>query len=104
MNKATVRAVRFGDQAETASGFEYSAHHKACGWFENRTYWYSAFWAADHHMRYDCGRRSPSSGGYDTRQWTSTTGQMRGVYVRTPPLPSPCTRPGGGGPCHRGGA
>jgi hypothetical protein len=31
-------------------------------WREWLTSWHNAFWAADHHMRYDCGRREPSSG------------------------------------------
>lgn len=38
------------------------AWHERCGWTEVLIYWHNAFWAADHHMRYDCGRRSPSSG------------------------------------------
>jgi hypothetical protein len=45
-------------------GFTWLAHHD-CGWMEELDEWHNAFWAADHHMRYDCGRREqPSSGKY----------------------------------------
>jgi hypothetical protein len=83
MSKATVKAVRFGTDAETASGWEYSAHHRDCGWFENLAYWHNAFWAADHHVRYDCGKREPSSGGYvlDLREAKMTT-EQEAEFVR----------------------
>ncbi len=46
-------------------GIEWGAHHDECGWHEYVSFWHSAFWAADHHVRYDCGRREqPSSGTY----------------------------------------
>lgn len=39
------------------------AHHDECDWFEELDEWHNAFWAADHHVRYDCGQREqPSSG------------------------------------------
>jgi hypothetical protein len=43
-------------------GTTWLAHHDECGWCEELTAWHNAFWAADHHMRHDCGRREPSSG------------------------------------------
>lgn len=48
---------------QVITGYE-AWHECASGeyWTERKTAWHNAFWAADHHMRYDCGRREPSSG------------------------------------------
>ena len=67
--KATVRRAKHYEWVEGSFPREYQeswvyvARHE-CGWYEELHYWHSAFWAADHHVRYDCGRRSPSGGGY----------------------------------------
>jgi hypothetical protein len=45
-----------------ALGVTWLASHEECGWCDELTAWHNAFWAADHHVRYDCGKREPSSG------------------------------------------
>jgi hypothetical protein len=42
-------------------------------WNEILRTWHNAFWAADHHVRYDCGRRMKvSSGSYTIGSYTVT--------------------------------
>jgi hypothetical protein len=51
---------------EALSGGQYAIHWNArheCGWWEDTAFWHNAFWAADHHVRYDCGRREQMSSG-----------------------------------------
>ena len=57
MSNATVRAIRYGRLTHNPSGWEYSAHHVDCGWYESLGYWHNAFTAADHHVRHDCPLR-----------------------------------------------
>lgn len=59
-----------------------------CGWAESCTAWHNAFWAADHHVRYDCGRREqPSSGGYVTPLLADGTLDMGAMHGLKPGLP-----------------
>lgn len=58
MSKATVKAETWGQEISWVASHD-------CMWHEHLTAWHNAFWAADHHVRYDCGRREQaSSGGY----------------------------------------
>lgn len=73
VRKATVEAIYESNLfGRHCAG--YGAYHE-CGWQEHLTAWHNAFWAADHHMRYDCGRREPSSGELrpapETHEWDS---------------------------------
>lgn len=67
MSKAKVyRATRYEVELSWPSATErivWATHHRDCGWREELTEWHNAFWAADHHVRYDCGRREQMSSG-----------------------------------------
>lgn len=65
------RALVIGEETTRFVGVRFvrcwlwiASHECARGvyWTEHLTEWHNAFWAADHHVRYDCGYRSPSSG------------------------------------------
>jgi hypothetical protein len=67
VRKATVsrfehRVTSWGEAIRGRLVNEWLASHD-CGWWESLTEWHNALWAADHHVRHDCGRREqPSSG------------------------------------------
>lgn len=63
MNRARIRQNRVVRRSGTDDWVTvWNACH-ACGWCEDLTEWHNAFWAADHHVRYDCGRREQVSSG-----------------------------------------
>jgi hypothetical protein len=66
MSKATVRAdIWWWEERPGIPSVTWIASHD-CNWHEHLAAWHNAFWAADHHVRYDCGRRKqPSSGAYE---------------------------------------
>jgi hypothetical protein len=68
MSKALVTKRYFAAPMHPWMERNWIARHECADgsiWKESLTEWHNAFWAADHHVRYDCGRREQvSSGGY----------------------------------------
>jgi hypothetical protein len=70
MTKAQVYQGHWWDSdlCQVVTGYE-AWHECRPGeyWSERTIAWHNAFWAADHHVRHDCGRREQASSGSYTR-------------------------------------
>lgn len=74
MSKALVAGIRTAryDGEKVVTCWRYKALHECDRinhWSEELDAWHNAFWAADHHVRYDCGRREQVSSGRTYPAW-----------------------------------